>query len=321
MKYLLTILISSLSFTGFAQTQISKGKISGKIIDASTKAGFDYATITVFSQENITKPVTGTTSDNKGNFNIDQLPFGEYRISVNFIGYQRKNIDHIKVTSTDPNRSMGTILLNPTAEMLKAVSIISRAPVVENKIDKMIYNAANDITSQGGIALDVLKKVPQVNVDINGNVELQGNSNIRFLINGKPSSVFGASVADALAAIPASQIKSIEVITSPGAKYDAEGTGGIINIILKDNKLHGMNGSVNLSAGIRLENGSANLNVRSGNFGIGAFFSGNAQVNTRTRNLQDQLSSNLAGDTLLHRIQNGYSDFNRNGFQSGLTFD
>jgi ferric enterobactin receptor len=321
MKYLFSILFVSFYFASSAQTGNLKGKISGKIVDATTKAGFDYATITVFPQGNTTKPVTGTTSDNKGNFNIEQLPFGEYTISVNFIGYQRKNLERIKVTATDPSRSLGTIQLNPTAEMLKAVSITSRAPMVENKIDKMVYNAANDITSQGGIALDVLKKVPQVNVDINGNVELQGNSNIRFLINGKPSSVFGASVADALAAIPASQIKSIEVITSPGAKYDAEGTGGIINIILKDNKVQGMNGSVTLSAGTRLDNGSANFNVRSGNFGIGAFFSGNAQVNTRTKNTQDQLSSNATADTLLHRIQNGYSDFNRNGYQSGLTFD
>jgi ferric enterobactin receptor len=321
MKYLLTILLSSIFFLASAQTGNPKGKITGKIIDASTKTGFDYATITVFPQGNTTKPLTGTTSDNKGNFTIDALPFGEYSISVNFIGYQRKNIEHVKLAAAEPNRSLGTIQLNPTAEMLKAVSITSRAPVVENRIDKMVYNAANDITSQGGIALDVLKKVPQVNVDIYGNVELQGNSNIRFLINGKPSSVFGASVADALAAIPASQIKSIEVITSPGAKYDAEGTGGIINIILKDNKVQGMNGSINLSAGTRLNNGSANFNVRNGNFGIGAFFSGNAQVNTRSRNSQDQLSSNVAGDTLFHRIQNGYSDFNRNGYQSGLSFD
>ncbi len=95
-----------------------------------------------------------------------------------------------------------------------------------------------------------------VSVDINGNVELMGNTNVQFLINGKPSTIFGASITDALQAIPASQIKSIEVITNPGAKYDAAGTGGIINIILKDNNVQGINGSVNLSAGTRLENGN-----------------------------------------------------------------
>ena len=138
--------------------------------------------------------------------------------------------------------------------------------------------SSNDLTSQGGAAIDVLKKVPQVTVDIDGNVELQGNSNIRFLINGKPSSVFGNSLADALASIPASQIKSIEAITSPGAKYDSQGTGGIINIILVDNKMQGVNGNINFSAGTRLENGSMNLNVRHNKIGFNAFFSGNAAL-------------------------------------------
>src|ERR1700744_2754104 len=125
----------------------------------------------------------------------------------------------------------------------------------------MVYNVANDLTSQGGSAADVLPKIPQVTVDIDGNVQLQGNSNIQFLINGKPSSIFGASLTDALQSIPASQIKSIEVITIPGAKYDANGTGGIINIVLKDSKIQGMNGSVNLTAGTRREDASVNLNV------------------------------------------------------------
>ncbi|MES2062534.1 MAG: outer membrane beta-barrel protein [Bacteroidota bacterium] len=319
MKYCYTILFLCLiTVSTFAQS--SKGKITGKVTDATTKLPVDYATIGLFPQ-GTTKPITGAAADGKGGFTLVNIPNGEYQLTVNFIGYKQVSIDHIVISDSKNNINLNTILLQSASKQLNAVSVTAKTPVIENKIDKLVYNAANDITSQGGIALDVLKKVPQVNVDIDGNVELQGNSNIRFLINGKPSSVFGASVADALAAIPASQIKSIEVITSPGAKYDAEGTGGIINIILKDNKVQGINGNINLSAGTRLENGSANFNVRHNNFGIGLFLSGNAQVNTRGNNSQDQVSTNATGDSLFHRKQNGNSDLHRNGYQSGLSFD
>ncbi|MEO6632991.1 MAG: outer membrane beta-barrel family protein, partial [Mucilaginibacter sp.] len=148
-----------------------------------------------------------------------------------------------------------------------------------------------------------------------------GNANIRFLINGKPSSIFGASLTDALQAIPASQIKSIEVITSPGAKYDAAGTGGIINIILKDSKVQGINGSVNLSAGTRLENGSFNLNARKGNFGVNAFFSGNAQLNSTVISTANRTSYNGARDTVTSLSQKGSSAFKRSGYQSGISFN
>lgn len=133
-------------------------------------------------------------------------------------------------------------------------------------------------------------------MDIDGNVALQGNSDIRFLVNGKPSSVFGNSVSDALASIPASQINSIEVITSPGAKYDAQGTGGVINIILKDSRIQGVNGIVSVSGGTRLENGSLNLNVRHNNLGANAFFNGNAQLQSRTPSFQYRLSSDSVPD-------------------------
>jgi outer membrane receptor protein involved in Fe transport len=201
------------------------------------------------------------------------------------------------------------------------VTVVGDKPVVENKIDKIVYNVSNDITSQGGAAIDVLKKVPQVTVDIDGNVELQGNSNIRFLINGKPSSVFGNSLSDALASIPASQIKSVEAITNPGAKYDSQGTGGIINIILYDNKMQGVNGNINLSAGSRLENGSLNLNIRHNNFGVNAFFSGNAALKSELPYSQNRFAQDTAAKTITNMVQTSRTDFVRNGFRSGIGFD
>ncbi len=321
MKFILILTVAFLlTFTASAQTTPSgKGKVTGKVTDALTKQPIDYATISIFLTGK-TQPVTGGTTNEKGVFAISQIPNGTYSITINFIGYERYTIAQLNINDAKSSISIGTVLLKPTATALKEVNVTARLPTVENRIDKLIYNAANDLTSQGGVALDVLKKVPQVTVDIDGNVELQGNPNVRFLINGKPSSIFGNSLADALASIPASQIKSIEVITSPGAKYDAEGTGGIINIILKDNNAQGINGNVNLSAGTRQENGSVNLNIKRGNFGVSAFFSGNAQVNTRTLNSNNRTSADAAGNLNLLK-QEGYNDFRRNGYQGGLSFD
>ncbi|MDB5151443.1 MAG: Ferric enterobactin receptor precursor [Mucilaginibacter sp.] len=297
-----------------------KGNISGKVIDAVTKQPVDYATVSVFKDGN-TSPINGVVTDINGSFAITNLNPGEYSIAVDFIGYQKKTMDHLTISAANANIALGTVSIAPIQNQLKTVEIVGKAPVVESKIDKMVYNVANDLTSQGGSAADVLQKVPQVTVDIDGNVQLQGNANIRFLINGKPSSIFGASLADALQSIPASQIKSIEVITSPGAKYDANGTGGIINIILKDSKIQGVNGSVNLSAGTRRENGSVNLNVRKGNFGVNAFFNGSEQINSTTINMNDNKSFSNNGNTLTELLQNGSSNFTRGGYQSGLSFN
>lgn len=204
---------------------------------------------------------------------------------------------------------------------LQEVTIVGKKAVVENKVDKIVYNVANDVTSQSGAAIDVLRKVPQVTVDADGNVELQGNPNVRFLINGKPSSIFGNSLADALASIPASQIKSIEAVTSPSAKYDAQGTGGVINIILNESKVKGINGLINASAGTRFETVSLNLNFRNNNFSLNAFFSGNAQLKSRTPSSQDRFSHDNSLQTQTRLLQNGYTDFQRHGYRTGLGFE
>lgn len=309
-----------LTFGAHAQnnTANDKGKITGKVTDAVTKAVVDYATVSIFKQGS-TSPFNGASTDPKGNFKIDNIPDGDYMLTVDFLGYKKQIVPHVIISSATRNVALGSIVLSPVQNQLKDVVITAKAPTVENKIDKLVYSPANDLTAQGGAALDVLKKVPMVSVDIDGNVELMGNANVRFLINGKPSSIFGASLADALQSIPASQIKNIEVITNPGAKYDAEGTGGIINIILKDSKIQGINGTINLSAGTRLENGSFNLNARKGNFGVNAFFGGDDQINSTSINTTTRSSHNATNDTLTNLYQKGSSAFKRGGYQSGLS--
>ena len=319
MKYIYLLLLLAIGFSAAAQTGASAGNISGKIVDAVTKAPVDYATVSLFKQGN-KSPYNGATTDPAGNFKIDHVAAGTYSIKIEFLGYTARIMDNIILTAAKSTVQLGTITLAPAQTQLKGVTITASAPTVENKIDKLVYNPANDLTAQGGAALDVLKKVPMVSVDLDGNVELMGNANIRFLINGKPSSIFGASLADALQSIPASQIKSIEVITSPGAKYDAEGTGGIINIILKDNKVEGINGTINLSGGTRFQNGSANINARKGNFGVNASFSTNDQLTTTTLNTNNRTSTDSAGNRT-QLIQKGSNPFTRNGYQTNVSLN
>jgi ferric enterobactin receptor len=305
-----------LSIFAFSVKAQNPGKISGKVSDAATKQIINYATISLFKQ-GATVPFNGVVTDDKGNFVLANLADGNYVVKVEFIGYQQKLVN-VSITDATPAVSLGNVALAPSQNQLQDVVVTAKRPTVENKIDKLVYNPANDLTSQGGMAIDILQKVPMVSVDIDGNVELLGNTNIQFLINGKPSSIFGSSLTEALQAIPASQIQSIEVITNPGAKYDATGTGGIINIILKQNNVEGVNGSVNLSAGTRLENGAFNINAKKGKVSVGAFFNGNERINSTT--LTNSETKSTGTGTSSDLLQDGSSAFKRSGYQSGLNF-
>lgn len=302
---------------GASGAESGPASLSGRIFDSITRKPVPYATITIYKLNGI-RPLNGGTADEKGNFRIDGLDTGAYKVLIDFIGYNAYTIPLVRIPG---HTTLGKVMLSKEVLDMQTITIVGKKPLVENRLDKMIYNVEKDLTAQGGVATDALRKVPQVTVDVDGNVELQGNSDILFLINGKPSSIFGNNLADALQSIPASQIKSIEVITSPGAKYDAEGTGGIINIILKDNKAQGINTSLNLAAGSRLENGSLNVNARKGSFGVNAYFSGNAQLPSTTLNGMNRVSQDTATKTTTTLLQNGNSDFRRGGYETGVGFD
>ena len=298
----------------------NKNSISGSIIDSVTKKPVEYATITLFNIKT-NKAINGSTTDSLGYFKLTDVDSGAYNISFESIGYTQKLINNFGVKESRILQPVGTIYLHKSDNTLQDVVVTSEKKLVDNRIDKIVFNAENDVTSQGGVANDILKKVPQVSIDADGNVELAGSGGVRFLINGKPSTAFGSNVADVLQSIPASEIKSIEVITNPGAKYDAQGMAGIINIILKKSTVSGVNGNVSLTAGTRSENGSFNITMRNGNFGLNAFVSGNARLTAKTPNVSDRttIDSIEKETTLFH--QQSQPQTNRYGVQAGFGFD
>ncbi len=300
-------------------TEKGVGKITGKVMESAAGTPLEYATITVFDK-NTGKTLTGTTTDKTGLFTITALNTGEYKLMIEFIGYKPFEVPVVRIRKNE-TVDIKTIQLIRGQQNLEAVTVTAQAKLIDNKIDKLVFNAEKDLTSQGGIATDLLKKVPQVSVDVDGNVQLAGNSSIRFLINGKPSTAFGSSITDVLQSIPASQIKSIEVITNPGARYDAQGLGGIINIILKQNTARGINGNLSLTAGTRMENGSFNFNARNKNFGINAFISGNARLAVSTRNSSLRHSLDTFSKTNGLLAQEGSTQLKRHGIESGIGFD
>jgi len=318
MKKIILITLCNLFFIALkAQPALnSTNIIKGVIMDSLTKQPLEYATITLFTKGS-KKPFNGTVTDKIGSYILKDIPDGSYSVDFEFIGYKQFAIADIALNNN--TTVVKNIALLPKKGDLQGVTVVATQKLIENKIDKIVFNAEKDITSQSGVATDVLKKVPQVSVDVDGNVQLAGSSGVRFLINGKPSTAFGSNIADVLQSIPASQIKSVEVITNPGAKYDAQGLGGIINIILKTSNAKGYNGNLSLTGGSLQQNGSLNLNARHNNFGVNAFVSGNARLRSTTHTTSERLTNDSSSVSSLQ--QKGTGSFDRHSMQAGLGFD
>ncbi|WP_313791382.1 carboxypeptidase regulatory-like domain-containing protein [Lacinutrix neustonica] len=238
--------------------------ISGKIPDESSKIPLEYATI-IFTSKNDAKTITGGITNQNGDYNI-AVKTGNYSVSIEYIGYKTVTIGDKTITK---DANYGTIYLEENAEALEGIELIAETTTVEIKLDKKIYNVGKDLTVRGGTVSDVLDNVPSVSVDVEGNVALRGNDNVRILINGKPSGLVGLNSTEALRQLPAESIEKVEVITSPSARYDAEGTGGIINIILRRSKLQGLNGAMTTNVGYNPSAGIyGNINYRTGDLNI-----------------------------------------------------
>nr|WP_309758693.1 TonB-dependent receptor [Flavobacterium sp.] len=267
MKKIKSVLIIVLLFTtlfSFSQQVVvaPKIKITGKVVEKISKQPLEYATIT-FLLPNNPKPVAGGITNPKGEFEIEVKP-GTYDIKIEFISFK---ITEIKQKNLQKSTNLGLISLDEDANQLNEVVIRSEKTTVEIKLDKKVYNVGSDLMVKGGTVSDVLDNIPSVSVDVEGNVSLRGNENVRVLIDGRPSNAI--NIAEALRLIPADAIEKVEVITNPSARYDAEGGGGLLNIILKKGKNQGLNGTIIASAGYPETYGlSGTLNYKSKNFNL-----------------------------------------------------
>ncbi|WP_242087189.1 TonB-dependent receptor domain-containing protein [Aestuariivivens sediminis] len=247
-----------------AEYNPKKMTLTGTVIDRETQQPLEYATVSLYSHEH-KKVIDGTITDINGFFEL-KVAKGIYDVKVEYISYKPYQLFNQKIVA---DLDLGVINLDLDIATLDAVEVIAERTTVEVRLDKKIYNVGKDLTVRGGNVSDVLDNVPSVSVDAEGNIALRGNDNVRILINGKPSGLVGLESSDALKQLPAEAIEKVEVITSPSARYEAEGTAGILNIILRRSKLQGLNGALTTNVGHPDQAGiSGNINFRTGDINL-----------------------------------------------------
>lgn len=304
----------ALSATG-PNAMAKSGKISGKIIDAESKAPMEYANISIFRKQD-SKLVTGGIADASGSFTISDLPLGAYYAEAAFIGFEKTTINDIKIQPTSLTVDLGTIDLAVSRQQIGAVDVVAERNRIEYKIDKKIVNVANDINAAGGTAVTALENTPSVEVDIDGNVSLRGSSNFTVLIDGRPSVLSGS---DALKQIPSSTIQNIEIITNPSVKYDPDGMAGIINVVMKKNVLSGLNGIFNVNIGTGDKYGTdIMLNYKRKKYNL--FIGGNLNDETNYGTMKSTRES-YSNDTTSFLITSGRRNQSRGGKQLKGGFD
>jgi outer membrane receptor protein involved in Fe transport len=264
------------------------------VTDGTTGQPIAYASVAVLSASGT--PVTSGVGGGDGTFVLPGLAPGTYTLRVSFLGYQDLTRAGIVVPAGGGPISLGVLALTATAQQLGEVLVTAPKPLIEEKVDRTVYYAEQDETTRGGDATDVLRRVPLLSVDLDGHVSLRGSPNIRVLINNKPSTITANSIADGLRQLPADQIKAVEVITSPSAKYDADGSGGLINIVTKSNTLRGGQLSLDGSGGTRSATLNLNGGYRTGKMGVALGGFGRAGYNTPGRFANAQLTTNPVTD-------------------------
>jgi iron complex outermembrane recepter protein len=294
------------------------GSISGRIVDAKDNP-VSYATVTLLRKDSTV--VNGDLSKDDGSFSIKPTGTGDFVLRIESIGVATKNMD-IDIAADNPNKSLGDVKITTAQNTLKTVTVTGEKPLMEMKVDKKVFNVEKNITSAGGSATDVLSNVPAVSVDVDGNVSLRNKANVTVLIDGKPSTLLGQDQASALQSLPAASIESVEVITNPSAKYDAQGPTGIINIVTKKSTAFGFNGTATAGAGTGDKyNGSLNLNFHKGSWNV--FLNSSARFNSNYNNTTTDITPLLPGELISpsHSFEHAQRHFDAVFNSVGASYD
>jgi outer membrane receptor protein involved in Fe transport len=288
----------SVSLSQTKPARIPTGTIKGTIVDSVSQRGIGYVTLTVH-EEGRADVIKGVFSSEQGSFEITGVPYKPLQLTITSVSYREKTIRLPAFTSSII--FVGKVPLATSSNQLKEVKVVAEKLLVQQDIDKLTYNVSADPESKTISALEMLRKVPLVTIDADDDIKLSGSGSYKVLINGRTSALFANKVSDVFKGMAASSIKSIEIITSPPAKYEADGVGGIINIITYKKNIDGYNGSVNIGGGVPTKFSSGGyLTAKAGKVGFSNTFGYNLSTNpTSTSNFlrQDKLYSNNLSQT------------------------
>ena len=299
------------------------GEIKGKIIDQNSGRAVEFASVALYNIES-DKVAEGGLSNTDGSFDFLGIKRGRYRIQIDFIGYKTFTSNELSISKKSRKIDLGVIKLQPDVAIIADVTVTAERTYIENKIDKKVVNIGKDLLTAGASASDIMTNLPSVDVDIEGNVSLRGNSNVRILIDGRPTNM---SSEELLATIPAENIDKVEIITNPSAKYDPDGISGILNIILKKDKKLGFNGSATAGigsadefSGINKYNGSLNLNYNKGNWNIFANYGYRNDERLSGGDFERQITDAIGNESTINQESNSTRNRLSNSLKAGFDY-